>query len=194
MTITSVEGIGINRKALLTRALFGVTIVPFIFYIILMTFTSSSANFQSVLWAIGLVGVTHVGMTGYFYAVDSRYTDIIGADKLRYYALPAAVAAGALIAFLTFTNEQLFWYFFVHYAWLLWHFNRQNYGLYAMFLRSEGQKPMSPLERKYFDYLCVGAVPVALTLYPDTQKPLGPWAAEAVWCLRLAQLGSSRRP
>ncbi len=61
-------------------------------------------------------------------------------------------------------------------------FNRQNLGIYAMFLRSAGQVPMSRVERIAFDALCAGGILVALTLYPDTSGGLGPWGDALIIC------------
>jgi hypothetical protein len=58
-------------------------------------------------------------------------------------------------------------YFVAHYAWLMWHFGRQNFGIYAFVAGGNSSGPISQAERQYFNLLPISIVPKVFTLYPD---------------------------
>lgn len=49
----------------------------------------------------------------------------------------------------------------------MWHFGRQNFGIYSFVAGGNRSGPISQAERRYFNLLPVSIVPRVLTLYPD---------------------------
>lgn len=113
---------------------------------------------------VGVIGNAHVGMTAFFYLGDKRYKPILASEPWRYFWLPIALMGLAIVLFLY--SEQGFWaYFMAHYAWLLWHFGRQNFGIYSFVAVGNKSGPVTQLERYYFGLLPIAAVLKAWTMY-----------------------------
>lgn len=177
MDITHADAVAITkRKAALTFSLFAVTIVPIAYYLAVGGWPDTAANFQQFVFVIGVLGVTHVGMTTYFYVGDRRYTAIIGNDKLRYYGLPAVAIAIAFAVFFLAGPTTLFIYFMLHYAWLLWHFNKQNWGILSIFNSSDSLPKLSRGESFFFHSLPFGPIIVTSTIYPQMSEFTAPVA------------------
>lgn len=157
---------GSSRKRLFTMLIFAGSAAPLLFYVVIGLSPMPVPNLDSLIFTLAAIGFVHVGMTIYFYVGDSRYNEIIQRDKLRYFVLPVILVAGSLAAFLLVAPQQLGYYVTAYLVWSIWHFNRQNFGLYAAFLNSEGQQPCSERERKLFDALCAGPMLLAISLLP----------------------------
>jgi len=89
----------LERRLALTASLFTVTILPIAYYFCVEGWPQTQPDFASFIVVIGALGVTHVGMTSYFYVADSRFTNIISENKNRYYLLPALAFVVALAVF-----------------------------------------------------------------------------------------------
>lgn len=157
----------LTRKTIFVGALFAVTILPMVYYFAVARDTGTQASFATLLFVIGILGVTHVGMTSYFYVGDRRYDGIIKADPLRYYTLPSIAFAIAFGVFLFAPPMVLFAYFIFHYAWLLWHFNKQNWGILSIFNGSDGLAKITTLEQKAFYALPLGPILFSFTVFPQ---------------------------
>lgn len=156
-----------QKRLALTASLYVVTILPVLYYLSVEYWPEVQADFTQFVFLIGVLGVTHVGMTTYFYVGDRRYSEIIKGDKARYYVLPAGAIGLAFLVFLTSQPQVMFVYFMLHYAWLLWHFNKQNWGLLSMFNSSDRLQPLSRGEHLAFHAMPFGPIVYTMTIYPQ---------------------------
>ncbi len=90
----------------------------------------------ALLPLIAISGIGHVGATAFFY-FDRDFFKLIGQNKQRFFLWPAMLALGCLAVF--FINATA-WTLLVtaFFAWQLYHFQRQNYGLIAFAAKSAG--------------------------------------------------------
>ena len=103
----------------------------------LALFRQNDASTQTALLPlIAISGIGHVGATAFFY-FDRDFFKLIGENKQRFFLWPAMLALGCLAVFATNTAA---WTLLVtaFFAWQLYHFQRQNYGLIAFAARSAG--------------------------------------------------------
>ena len=165
-------------------ALFFATLVPTILPVIFVPLTSFKPSWNQFLFLIGLLGNVHVGMTAFFYFGDRRYKQLIADNAWRFIWVPAALIA---CAFLMFNNKPawLWLYIAAHYSWLLWHFGRQNFGLYSLVAAGNRSGAVSYLERSYLNLLPLAAIPKSLTLYSDIGLPaeIAGYFVSATWAL-----------
>jgi len=91
---------------------------------------------------IAVTGYGHVATTGYFY-VDRHFTDLIAGNRTRFFALPVAAM---LLSFLAYEagNATAGMMFIAFFAWQLYHYQRQNYGVVCF---AAAQKKLGPLPR-----------------------------------------------
>ena len=167
MTAPAVE---IRATRFSTPGLFGsilivATVIPFLAGGLAMTGNAPALSLQAT---IALLAAIHVPMTVYLLfdpAIRKMMRDrpvalivapllILAAVFAVNYLTTASRAAG------TSTGYVFFMYFVV--AWNLWHFGKQNIGVYSFFRTSQNQSPMLPLERKL---LLGGAVLGALSAF-----------------------------
>jgi hypothetical protein len=144
------------------------TVVPFVAGGFAMTGAAPALSLQAVV--VLLAGI-HVPMTVYLLfdpairkMMRDRPVALIVAPLLIFAAIFAvnyltteARTAG------TATSYVYFMYFVV--AWNLWHFGKQNIGVYSFFRASQNQSAMIPLERRL---LLGGAVLGALSVFVIT--------------------------
>jgi hypothetical protein len=156
----------VRSKQTLFHALFWITLFFTVLPPAAIAISGFHVAYSKIVYLIGILGVSHVGMTAFFFVGDRRYKEIIRSEPQRYILAPIALT---LFAFVVFTYwPKGFWpYFAVHYAWLLWHFGRQNFGIYAFLSASNRSGAVSVLERNYFSLLPIAAIPKALVLYPQ---------------------------
>jgi len=90
----------------------------------------------ALLPLIAISGIGHVGATAFFY-FDREFFRLIGENKQRFFLWPALAAIGCVAVFST---NAAAWTLLVigFFAWQLYHFQRQNYGLIAFAARSAG--------------------------------------------------------
>jgi len=90
------------------------------------------------------------------------------------------------LAFAVFSsNPDGVWpYLTAHYAWLLWHFGRQNFGIYAFDAASNKSGQITKLERLYFSALPIAVIPKAVVLYQQNSFP--EWVSAAANGLSMA--------
>lgn len=103
----------------------------------LALFRQNDASTQAALLPlIAISGIGHVGATAFFY-FDRDFFKLIGENKQRFFLWPAMLALGCLAVFAT---NVAAWTLLVtgFFAWQLYHFQRQNYGLIAFAARSAG--------------------------------------------------------
>lgn len=128
--------------------------------------SSSHPSWTQFVVVVGIMGNAHVGMTAFFCIGDDRYKPILARQPWRYVWLPLIAMTGAIALFLY--SEKGFWlYFMIHYAWLLWHFGRQNFGIYSFVAVGNRSGRVSQLERWYFALIPVAGILKAWTLYPQ---------------------------
>src|SRR5215813_2839765 len=161
-----------------------VTAIPTILPAVAASATSIRPSWQAFVVLIGILGNAHVGMTGFFFVAEPRYRPILRDNPLRYFWLPSLCMGGALTLFLH--SPKGFWlYFLFHYAWLLWHFGRQNFGLYALVTNANRSGAPTSIERAFFSLLPVAAIPKAWTIYPDIGlgPDIIPWLVGVSWAM-----------
>jgi hypothetical protein len=160
----------LRSKNTLLAILFIGTVIPIILPVVFVPLTNFQPSWDWFIFMIGILGAAHVGTTSFFYIGDRRYKSVIADDRWRLLWLPAILMIGAFLVFAI--NSQGFWlYFALHYAWLIWHFGRQNFGLYSFVAGANRSGPPTSAERFYFNLLPVAAIPKALTLYTQVAVP-----------------------
>jgi hypothetical protein len=100
-------------------------------------FRQNDASTQAALLPlIAISGIGHVGSTAFFY-FDRDFFKLIGENKQRFFLWPAMLALGCVAVFATNATA---WTILVtaFFAWQLYHFQRQNYGLIAFAAKSAG--------------------------------------------------------
>jgi hypothetical protein len=97
---------------------------------------NDAATQAALLPLIAISGIGHVGATAFFY-FDRDFFKLIGENKQRFFLWPAMLALGCLAVF--YSNAAA-WTLLVtgFFAWQLYHFQRQNYGLIAFAAKSAG--------------------------------------------------------
>ena len=159
-----------------------VTAIPTILPAVAASATSIRPGWQEFVLLLGFLGNAHVGMT-FFFVAEPRYRPILRDNLLRYFWLPSLCMGGTLTLFL-FSPKGFWLYFLFHYAWLLWHFGRQNFGLYAFVANANRSGAPTLIERAFFSLLPVAAIPKALTIYPDIGLgEIIPWLVGVSWAL-----------
>jgi hypothetical protein len=170
--------IAVRSKNFLLTSLFFATLILTLIPVIAAPLTGFALTYHQFILVIGLIGNAHVGMTLWFFLGDSRYKEIIRENRFQYVALPLISIAIAFALF-TYYPKGIWPYFTVHYAWLMWHFGRQNFGIYAFVAAGNKSGPVTSVERQYFNLLPIAIIPKVLTLYPDVGFT-GHWAKVAV--------------
>jgi hypothetical protein len=158
--------IEVRSKPFLLTSLFLATLVPTLIPVIAVPITGLQLTYSQFLLVIGVIGNAHVGMTAFFFLGDARYKTIIRENRFRYIGLPLISIAFAFVIF-GFWPKGVWPYFCVHYAWLMWHFGRQNFGIYSFVAAGNRSGPVSQTERQYFNLLLISIVPKVMTLYPE---------------------------
>jgi len=103
----------------------------------LVLFRQNHTDIPAALLPVTAIsGIGHVGATAYFY-FDREFFRLIGENKQRFFLWPALLAIGCLAIF---SINAAAWTLVVtgFFAWQLYHFQRQNYGLIAFAARSAG--------------------------------------------------------
>ena len=103
----------------------------------LVWFRQNQADISAALLpVIAISGIGHVGATAFFY-FDREFFRLIGENKQRFFLWPAMLAIGCVAVFSTNLGA---WRLLVtgFFAWQLYHFQRQNYGLIAFASRGAG--------------------------------------------------------
>jgi hypothetical protein len=133
-----------GARATFFAALVAVTFLPLIAIPVAQLTTASSklAALSPVVVLVALAGVGHVGATAYYY-VDGDFRGLVRESKARFVVLPLALACGFALAFVS--GRALWgWVAAGFFAWQLYHYQRQNYGLLALTALSAraGQPPL----------------------------------------------------
>lgn len=100
------------------------------------------------------LSIAHVPITGFFW-FDDRYRAHMNANPKTYYLTPALIIAACAFVPVTFGQAGANYLFLIYFAWLLWHYGKQNWGILCLF--SIGTK--SPMPTKLERYIC-NAAPV----------------------------------
>jgi hypothetical protein len=158
--------VAVRSKNFLLASLFFATLIPTLIPVVMAPVAGFQLTYQQFLLVIGVAGNAHVGMTAFFFMGDKRYKEIINEDRWRYIALPL-ISIAAAFALFSYWPKGIWPYFVVHYAWLMWHFGRQNFGIYSFVAAGNRSGPISQAERQYFNLLPISIIPKVLTLYPD---------------------------
>jgi hypothetical protein len=158
--------IQIRSKNFILTSLFLATLVPTLVPVIAVPINGLQLTYSQFLLVIGVIGNVHVGMTAFFFIGDDRYKAIIRENRFRYIGLPLISIAFAFVIFALWP-KGVWPYFCVHIAWLMWHFGRQNFGIYAFVAAGNRSGPISQTERQYFNLLPISIVPKVMTLYPE---------------------------
>ncbi len=141
----------------------GLTLLP----AIVVPFVNLQLSWAQFVLLIGVIGNMHVGMTGFFFVGDARYKAMIADAPLWYVGFPLLLIAVAFFVFAVWP-DGIWPYFLIHYPFLMWHFGRQNFGIYSFVAGANQSGPISQLERTYFNLLPLSILPKILTLYPNT--------------------------
>jgi hypothetical protein len=132
-----------SPKAAFFAALAAVTFLPLIAFPVaeLGAVSSTLAALPPVVVLVALAGVGHVGATAYYY-VDGDFRGLVREGKVRFVVLPLVLACGLALGFVA--GRALWgWLAAGFFAWQLYHYQRQNYGLLALTALSAqvGQPP-----------------------------------------------------
>jgi hypothetical protein len=139
------------------------TLTPFVFMPIAQRWNSQE---QSVLGITGLLiflgGPAHVSATAYLYT-DATVRRYIAAHRLRYLIVPLVLMLGSTAIFGVYSGRQpaiaLVFFFQI---WLLWHYQKQNYGILAMVSRAATGEGVSRLEAWAVRAAAVGGILAAV--------------------------------
>jgi hypothetical protein len=132
-----------RAKAAFLAALAAVTFLPLITIPVAQLTAASSrlAALPPIVVLVALAGVGHVGATAYYY-VDGDFRGLVRESRSRFVVLPLALACGFALGFVS--GHALWgWLAAGFFAWQLYHYQRQNYGLLALTALSArvGQPP-----------------------------------------------------
>jgi hypothetical protein len=190
MTAPAVE---ISAARLSTARLFGfvlivATVIPFLSGGLAMTGAAPALSLQAV---VVLLAAIHVPMTVYLLLGPSIRQMMRARPGALIVAPLLILAAVFAVNYLTTesrkagtSTEYVYFLYFVT-AWNLWHFGKQNIGVYSFFRASQKQSPMLPIERRL---LLGGAVLGALSVFAITGDGFTKQFAGAVdmgWLLAL---------
>lgn len=105
-----------------------------------------------------LGGPAHVSLTSWFYA-DPVARAHFFAHPLRYFVVPLALIVGTTLAYAVWQGGQpTRWINFFFTVWLLWHYQRQNWGVHSFVTRVVSNASASHLENWILRVAVVGGI------------------------------------
>lgn len=125
-----------------------------------------------------ILSTMHVALTGYFY-IDREYRAYVFGRWWYYVALPIAVIAACAFVTARLGDRGLLYLMLFYHAWLLFHYGRQNYGIYAFAGSSYGASRPHWLERAAFHLAPLGALIGAYADLPEFRQSYLRWAETA---------------
>jgi len=136
----------------------GATAVPMLLVPITQRFHPRA---DAVLALAGLLsfvgGPAHVSLTTWFY-LDPIARPHFREHAVRYYLVPIALIVGATSMYFVWGEATpTRWLNFGFSAWLLWHYQRQNWGIHSFVSRVTSGEPATRLEETVFRLSIVGA-------------------------------------
>lgn len=139
------------------------TLIPFVLMPIAQRW---NAQAQSVLGIAGLLvflgGPAHVSSTAYLYA-DREARDFFRSHRLRYFVVPAILVVGSIAVFALFKGHQVAVGLVLGFQiWLLWHYQKQNYGILAILSRVTTGERVSRYEAWAVRLSAVGGILAAI--------------------------------
>jgi hypothetical protein len=105
-----------------------------------------------------LGGPGHVSLTTWFY-LDPVAREYFFAHRLRYFFAPALLIVGTTLAYVIWQEQApTRWINFFFTVWLLWHYQRQNWGIHSFVTRVTSAESASKLEDLILKTAVVGGV------------------------------------
>ena len=118
--------------------------------------TTAMLSLASLLGFLG--GPGHVSLTTWFYA-DPLARNHFLANPVRYVLAPLVLIVGTTLAYVVWQErEPTRWINFFFTVWLLWHYQRQNWGVHSFVTRVTSDEPASRLEGWILKTAVVGGV------------------------------------
>ena len=120
-------------------------------------FRPTPENLHISFLVLGWLSTAHVATTGFFY-IDSNFSSHIKARPNRYVVAPilSIITCILLWGIIAKENHVYLWMIFI--SWLLWHYQKQNYGLAALVSNITNGDRLTILERKSIMLISVGSI------------------------------------
>jgi hypothetical protein len=111
----------------------------------------------------------HIGLT-YFFYVDRDARPVIAAQRTRFLVMAPLVLIAFFVAFMLSNQLLRSWIMIGVGVWTIWHFQKQNLGVYALIGLARGDPPMSAIERQIIIFAGVAGMPLNAVGYGDGLK------------------------
>lgn len=118
--------------------------------------TTAMLTLAGILGFFG--GPGHVSLTTWFYA-DPVAREHFFANPVRYVLAPFMLIAGTTLAYALWADrEPVHWISFFFSCWLLWHYQRQNWGVHSFVARVASGESASTIEAWILRLAVIGGV------------------------------------
>jgi len=107
---------------------------------------SPDHDLHAVYAILAWMSTAHVALTLFFY-FDADFRTHIESHKTRYLYAPFSVIALFSIASYFFCHSHWNYIYLIFQSWLIWHYTRQNIGVFSIAALSSGGTPVLPEER-----------------------------------------------
>ena len=135
---------------------------------------------NQLLWFVMFFARGHVGLT-YLMYLDRSFATVLRQHRLRMIVMPVLILT--LLPLVLMTSDLLFYSaIYVTLAWNIWHFNKQNLGIYSLISIAEGRPSPTMTERRLINAAALlgiaGGYPM---LFPGqfNESFFHPWLVEA---------------
>jgi hypothetical protein len=127
--------------------------------------TSAVMPLAAAAW---IASTPHVASTAFFY-VDREYHPLIRANLPRF-LLTLVLIPAAMVGLVFIGKQAILWSFACYTGWLLWHFQKQNYGLLSLAMKSVGAGSVPKMLKVGLDLAAIAGIAATLgmlSFYPE---------------------------
>jgi hypothetical protein len=171
-TTTSISGHKDARDAQafgFVLLLIGVTAAPIAFFLIFSRWIDRFSLAANVYQVLVFLAVAHVPLTLFFW-IDRRYRGYVNQHPAVFYGVPALIVVIAASMPVLFGASGAVYLFLAYFAWLLWHYGRQNWGLLCLCAVATKSPSPGALERWLFRIAPIGGILGAMPELAQTKE------------------------